>query len=154
MRSFGRTKTKVMRIEQQVNSIEQGKRLQELGIEGIPIFTHIRYDEYPSTCIPSGYYDDNAPEYKPYDCMGEIHEEYPAFTVAELGVMLPTLGFEYAKSNNGNGDDFFWLSSSYWRLKGVELSNESEAVARAATLIYLLENGHVTPEECNERLSK
>lgn len=75
----------------------------------------------------------------------------PAWTVGEIGAMLPTEVGKYilclVKSQGG------WVvcyeDSSFKRLQGVGIFNPSEADARALMLIWLLEQGHITKEEIN-----
>lgn len=152
-----------MKLENQFCTAEQGKRISEIVPDCAALFTHVRYDDNPFIVIPTGYYDGTAPEYKPYDSMGTIHEEYPAFGVAELGAMLPEI-----LSINGNK---YWIdydkyNSNYLiRYADMPISREyeedtlhrvshpTEAKARAAMLIYLLENNLTTPTEVNTRLT-
>jgi hypothetical protein len=95
-----------MKLSEQVCALEQAKKLYALGVERRSLFYHfhgrIEHEAFGS-------------------------EYYSAFTVAELGVMLPP--FTYS-----------WMGN--------------EAECRAAQLIYLLENNLVTPAETNQRLTQ
>jgi hypothetical protein len=145
-----------MKIENQVCTLKQAKRIAELGVSGVPMLWW--RNDFPSNQMKykNKWYIEN--EY-PYTGkaqnvkFGTSHHLIAAFTVAELGVMLPTLGFEFCKSNNGSGEDFFWLTGSYWKISGVVIENKYEAQARAEMLIYLLEQKLTTPEEVNNRLT-
>lgn len=101
--------------------MDQAKTLDTLGISGMPLFAYYEGyrtpnpDEQP--VIITALFDEGA-----YEEVGIA----PAFTVAELGVMLGRL------RHNPMG--------------------ENEAAARADFLIRRLETGKVTAEECNQRL--
>lgn len=112
-----------MEFEKQVCSLELSKKLKELGVEQDSLF----------------YWRDNDGFQESDECDYSIAS---AFTVAELGEMLP---FEYISIKH-SGDkspskrDFYCCY-----LEGLGYSDESqsaytEADARAKMLIYLVEN--------------
>lgn len=127
-----------MDIQKQLCFFEQAQKLNELGIKG-------------GTCC---YINENG-DIDEYPYEGYL----PAFTVAELGCMLgPGTGMcsfhhdkwkaEYEhdnikpeEKNKGTGTTRFLVHCN------------TEAEARAAFLIYSLENGFLKPEDCNQRLS-
>lgn len=117
-----------MKIEQQVCTLEQAKRLKELGIEQRSIFYHFGGKV---TNVAWG------------------NDYFAAFTVAELGVMLLS-------------DCKTQIISGYWSASFHSLNNKSyyesgfttEAEARAAMLIYLLENNLTTASSVNTRLKE
>jgi hypothetical protein len=136
-----------MKLSEQVISLEQAKRLKDLGIEESSQFYHFK-----GKITTEAYGNDY----------------WPAFTVAELGVMLP-----HPSSLNEMGG---WLHNSecdttstdglpWYLLWEYDLDKENagfgrhivsgvtEAEARASMLIYLLENNLVTPAEINQRLT-
>lgn len=83
---------------------------------------------------------------------------YPAFTVAELGVMLPVWIGHY-KDEEGGFVSYDKKHKEYVGGNFVTYSYKSfhantEVEARAAMLIYLLENKLITSEEVNKRLSE
>lgn len=115
-----------MDLDKQVCTLEQGKRLQELGVEGS--FLHHFNGEIKSEAWGADY--------------------YPAFSVAELGAMLPD---EYYSKRTVHG----WIC---YNTMGINPASHygfgrTEAEARAYILIHLLETGKLTPEEVNQRLS-
>jgi hypothetical protein len=137
-----------MKLSEQVCTLEQAKKIYALGVERRSLFYHfhgrIEHEAFGS-------------------------EYYSAFTVAELGVMLP-----HPSSLNEMGG---WLHNSecdttstdglpWYLLWEYDLDKENagfgrhivsgvtEAEARAAMLIYLLENNLVTPAEINQRLTQ
>lgn len=155
-----------MDIQKQVNSVEQGKRLQELGItvngyfswfgerghklldmgsEGVAVKEWL----YIAATVPVNNMDADH-----RNDIGQQTPLYPAFTVAEISEMLPYENILYWKMAGG----------SFTCSKDVVIQNSTDCVKNvyaetlaeclAAMLIYLLENGHVTAAECNERLSK
>lgn len=113
-----------MDIEKQVTSLELSKRLKELGVEQESLFWWVNYD------YPLGVRDDlwnvqgNHVGYKEY---------YSAFTVAELGEMLPE-GIRSSKYQRK------WICKKGHTRNTYYEYADTEADARAKMLIYLLEN--------------
>ena len=126
-----------MKIEQQVCTLEQAKKLVALGVTAEPLYWHvIDIDPLTPMDIIQKWQHSNFDQ-----C-----EKYPAYTVAELGVMLPPMFRTYHERNKG-----MW----YCEYKGHWTEDfKTEAEARAAMLIYLLGNHLTTPEEVNQRLNK
>ena len=141
-----------MKIENQVCTLEQAKRLKGLGIK------------YPSAFYWA-YIEDNKKYLKersgiswhPSLHLSPFERErwasgvgsLNAYNVAELGVMLPTLGITTLKSNNGRGSDFFSVNCHYAKER---MNHHNEAFVKAAMLIYLLHKQSITAAEVNERL--
>lgn len=136
-----------MKIENQVCSLEQAKKLKELGI----VQTETSY------VWVSRYDGESFLTY--YDAGDSVIPQYSAFTVAELGVMLPR---EFRLPNEGichltfsNRLDF----GAFTRIKnwGTQtiihtIEGDTEAQSRANMLIWLLESNHITATEVNNRL--
>lgn len=144
-----------MILKEQVCTIEQGLKLEKLGILPISVFQHynLRF----------------AGEWKIRlsDTVG-LDEVRPAYTVAELGVMLPSelpaedelikmLLLQFQKPWEENEQ---WLAG-YLQIN-TDLDSEAwvhtvcgntEAECRANMLIYLLENKLITLEACNMALA-
>lgn len=147
-----------MKLEQQVCSLELAKKLKELGVKQESLFWW-------------GMYKQSNQFYGDFKVCTELHTadkvnysfEYSAFTVAELGEMLPaTIGektwLNYTKSLNGWSGTCETISYNKWEDKGNylepvricefsivphsknEKSEKSEADIRAEMLIYLIEN--------------
>lgn len=131
-----------MKLENQVCSPEQGKRLMELGVSNNSLFHHIIEETALGIENRIAYLASPPNKFR------------PAFTVAELGVMLPLRcisvrqvmndSFACLHMNKNNND----VDYKY----GIKAA-DAEAQARAAMLIYLLENNIITAAECNERLN-
>lgn len=143
-----------MTLEQQVCSLELAKRLKELGVKQESFFgwyfpneDKIRKDE--KWDAPNIQIVGSGNEWAWHDL------QYSAFTVAELGGMLPwkilagAWSYELETTKNGTKIPF---TVYYHRLAG-EDANETqlfsceattEADARGLMLIYLLENNLVT----------
>ena len=134
-----------MKLEQQVCSLELSKRLRELVVRQESVFywvKHIGYEPYlqASKEAPSGVWVEGT-------------EVYSAFTVAELGEMLPL----YIGNANANGlEQPYALFTSWNDTEGWSVAycppgggtmayhlqvENTEADARAKCLIYLIENG-------------
>lgn len=155
-----------MKVENQVCTLEQAKKLDELGVKYKDYhYAYVDFSVYSGQeavlCRPASHVEEHSKEWS-WFMIGEHSEEitaeidedtvsadggvYPAFTVAELGVMI---------LNNPKNTDIFidWDGQYIFKgEKGVKICN-TEAEARAAMLIYLLENNLTTLEEVNTRLN-
>jgi hypothetical protein len=143
-----------MKIENQVCSLEQAKRLKELGV------VQKSYFQWNDTKHAEPYINNSV--------FGESHPpiEFSAFTVAELGVMLyePEKDWLGLLGNNIIGfhcsyiheDEMFGEEKSLCSFPNEKDPNflPTEAQARAEMLIHLLENDIITSEEVNKRLLK
>ena|SRR6187402_2783288 len=130
-----------MKTELQVCSLEQAKKLKELGVEQL-----VSLFEWTVYCPdPTGekyYYivmDNNHPD------AGHAEIIASAFTVAELGIMLPL----YCDSRK---DGSWWVCDEGLTGNCVEFHADTEAEARAAMLIYILENSLTTSQDINNRI--
>ena len=120
-----------MELEKQVCSLELAKKLKELGVkrDSIHGWMHTR----PFVSAPAGWKirSSSAPEkWEGQAC--------PAYTVAELGEMLPleTVGQPgHVSFSVQNGKRMSW-----WFGDGHMEEAETEADARAKMLVYLIEN--------------
>lgn len=135
-----------MKIENQVCSLEQAKKLKEIGINQ-------RFANY--------FWDESDKQL--YRCIDGSASDiccFAAFTSAELGELLPDLlethlQYELVCIK----EDDCWLCR-YVRNndltdchpKQIGVGSDTEAKARAAILISIIENELITPEDCNERL--
>jgi hypothetical protein len=135
-----------MKIENQVCSPEQAKELAERGVKIKTVFRHgFWVDESYNTIFHSS-------EPKGYGFFNG-YTFFPAPTVAELGVLLPC----YIEVESiGPGDDGKRYFSSFRDDEGFrsEFANEytsdlyaTEAQARAAALIWLLDNKYIKQED-------
>lgn len=145
-----------MKLEQQVASLELSKRLKELGVEQESLFYHFGTNKTADdsavsflnkATVPDGFIiAQNYLQLSDYPCNRPNGEKYSAFTVAELGELLPhKLDCQSDSINAG------WISSQKhiinnevkWDCcyvgKNIEWS-DTEADCRAKMLIYLLEN--------------
>src|SRR3990167_1449222 len=118
----------MMKLENQVCSLELAKRLKELGVKqeslfywSIPVW---KSDDLPEPHIgivePGCNYGDD-----------EIYHHASAFTVAELGEMIPALS-SLEKLHDGT----FFLSNEF-ETPGMNWVADTEAGARCKMLIYL-----------------
>lgn len=138
-----------MKLEQQVCSLDLARRLKELGVKqehqfqwlkiadgGIPQsgnFLSLWVDN-TRYFISESFYETNF--YKIHQEI-DIVEEYSAFTVAELGEILPAQSCSAKKLASQGGDQWgcVWPPTKYVSYA------DTEADARAKMLVYLLENG-------------
>jgi len=127
-----------MKIESQVVSIELARELKSLGVKQESLFWW-------------GEYEDLNPIIE--NARPKLGNSYSAFTVAELGEMLPyqiELDGKYYCLCSTKDRDVDWLV--FYREFGdgdipvVPKYDKSEANARAAMLCYLIKQGIVKPE--------
>lgn len=139
-----------MKIENQVCSLEQAKRLKELGIEQ-ENYSFKWMDEGSIPYLTDKFRGNwsNDPR-----MVVDVIGEYRAFTVAELGMMLPEdySSFHISKSWHFRKAEFGCEHNDNTQPKDV-MQAPTEAQARAEMLIYLLNNNHTTSEEVNNRLT-
>jgi hypothetical protein len=123
-----------MKLELQVTSLELSKRLKELGVKQESVF-------WWNVLFNSGETElENFQRYKTSDG-SPCDDSISAFTVAELGEMLPA---GYASAH---GKDMKWICFCEFKRSGDEgylKHGDTEADARAQMLIYLLENKLIT----------
>jgi hypothetical protein len=125
--------------------LELSKKLKELGVQQESLYRHVAFLDYGNSqkiYSPSGWYIAVWYKDRMFDRPRVDEEWVSAFTVAELGEMLPSLnGKGWIQSYKGDGG--FWNVSFQVSTSNelVNFGSESEADARAKMLIYLLENG-------------
>ena len=134
-----------MKLETQVASLDLSKRLKELGVAA------------------RGYFKWHFDPHHTWELCRSIEgwggPEYAAFTVAELGVMLPDffVSSRYYDAHPVLSRGPFWECHNEGNdeVAGADQTVEmmpTEANARAAMLAHLLENKLITVEEVNARL--
>lgn len=129
-----------MKKQDQVCTLEQATRLKELGVEQESLLYHTeKFGVLPMSSI---------------DFTGD---PISAFTVGELGVMLPSISSEFSNKvecwKNRKGGYVWAVYEDGFIKSGFAVQEEpTEAQARAAMLIFLLESNHITPTEVNNRL--
>lgn len=130
-----------MKIEQQVCSLDHARKLKELGIT--------QQSEYYFRDIHLWNINEIT-DWQNQETMGnliqggdEAYRIFSAFTVAELGVMLPDV-VKYFRAND--------ILDQHAIAMGAAGSTEAEA--RAAMLIHLIENKLTTVDEVNQKLTK
>ncbi len=141
-----------MKLEDQVTSLELSKRLKELGVSQNAYWTWY-------TNSDSAYLIHNEPGFRGFE-----EKSFDAFTVAELGEMLPKiyaseyhLCFSLLGGIESVGNEILWFCG-YRKIISMETENAiygdylevkrrvahsgdvTEANARAKMLVYLLEN--------------
>ena len=111
-----------MKLENQVCSLELAKKLKELGVKQESYFYWQEFEG--QVALRSAYRGNELPR----------DDRYSAFTVAELGEMLPMI-YTPVKDINGFKEKWLWVNN-----KAEKHWENTEADARAKILIYLLEN--------------
>lgn len=128
-----------MQLEKQVCSLEQAKKLKELGIVQSQMtfcFVSEKGKEYELE-FADGY------SWSDYPCYAGYKFQDAAFTVAELGQMLGP-----GKSCVFTGE--YWTTEGIW---GIGIIGNTEAECRASLLIHLCENYKDDVKKFNERLA-
>lgn len=130
-------------LDKQVTSLILSKKLKELGVPQESLFAWCEWQEVHNENTWSIEIDD-------VDGHGGAIARISAFTVAELGEMLPVafwssrhkIKWECGKS---------MLQYDNWRkhlIPNVDIENaEKEADARAKMFIYLIENNFINPKD-------
>ena len=140
-----------MKLEQQVVSLELAKKLKELGVSQQSLFWwewYITTEIKKSTDIPPKIvYLPNKPSTGGKPLRNAQH--YAAFTVAELGEMLPARVRKFKlQADKMPGGDWFVSYVSFLNCDEKKFIQYSytEADARAKMLIYLIENELLDPK--------
>jgi hypothetical protein len=159
-----------MKLENQLCSLERAKRLKELGIIQESLFFWYRAphdngkDEYWETdeiVYKPWFVNTSFPEDECEGCTFYAHgtEQYSAYTVAELGRMLPTSlalneghNWSFYHRHNWKGESVGYSAYGVNSIEQGWYTKESES--RADMLIHLLESGLITADECNKKLTE
>ena len=142
-----------MKLEQQVCTLEQAKRLKELGVDqncSYLCFLENSAGKYMLDTI-EGNFNSHCRDYEISVHPGGfeasfVEQAIAVFTVAELGVMID---WNHVSQSGPYKEDQHFYCFTHLH----DYSNENEAVVRADVLIYLLENNLTTAEEVNQRLN-
>jgi len=123
-----------MELSKQCCTVEQGKRLTELGVNAPSLFEHVEQYGKPNRIRP-------VPEVDTHD----FKSTYPAYTVAELGAMF--------------GRDTVAAQRLYDAVldrmnEGLSFTIAYSAEFLATCLIGAIERNLITPEQCNNNLNK
>lgn len=150
-----------MKLSDQVCTLEQAKKLMALGIDADAInaqfvWHNLNLPEFTLALQIDAEEWANKPKRG-----ANIGEVFSAFTVAELGVMLPNtindraaiILFQNNLPKESEGRFVAMIVMNSWEQRPLRREyGRTEAEARAALLIHLLESGKVTAEEVNSRL--
>lgn len=146
-----------MKLQDQVITLEQAKKLKELGVNGDSAFRWLCLSEVNGLNSTYDYWEIH------YDNPIKVcKDRLPAYTVAELGQVLP-FWVEDPEDKQCYPLDMYRFNPDWeWHIayQGtsdkslISLTAHTEAEARAKMLIHLLENNHTTPEQVNQSLNK
>lgn len=128
-----------MTLSCQVTSLELSKRLKELGVKQESLFWWVHHWTSP---VPPTREATMVWDIFQKDEDDKVNEHVSAFTVAELGEMLPNFLYSF---KNGAGK---WFTDVKAKIEKIEFPEyaDTEADARAKMLIHLLEQGSITAE--------
>jgi hypothetical protein len=145
-------------LEDQICAIEHAKRFKELGIKQHSLFYFVK-DQFTQLPMMECNPDKFIIRSKPF-ITSNPDNFYSAFTVAELGEMLPatiTIPHTWAPYELKMYKHSYGYYIAYYTPNREEgytllyaLKDKKEANARAKMLIYLLENKLITVEEINK----
>lgn len=139
----------ILPLEQQVCSLELAKKLKELGVKQESYFIWVETRNFGTKVYPEDFSFE-------LDFFGSVRVLASAFTVAELGEMLPkSINIPYKNGKGRQNDHYvhFYHSETMntWQINYVGSSfvrpfvqAETEADARALLLIHLVENKLIT----------
>jgi len=143
-----------MNIEDQVCTLEQSKRLKELGSKQHSLFAYWIKNHNKLSRLKIAEYTDNifysihAEEGNDFNAiMGRVDEFACAYTVAELGEMLKDWNNSHQHNDNLMPRYYNDGILDWWHCDEFQTNlatTHTEAQARAAMLIYLLENKLIT----------
>lgn len=126
-----------MNIEQQVVSLELAKKMKELGFDDYSFFTYAVFDHATFIWTKKDFSLDKSTE--------PLLATYPAYTVAELGNMLPWDIVIHRDIDKGWHITF---QANGMTEKDMQFSEGPiETDARAKMLIYLAENNLINPKD-------
>jgi hypothetical protein len=131
-----------MTLEHQVCSLDLAKRLKELGVKQESLFYWWRHEGDSRYILINPILDNRTP--KSYVDAYAQAEMYSAFTVAELGEMLPRSKFIYSYPGFVESA---WCCEMGTGQDGHREYANTEANARAKMLIYLLGHNLLTNEK-------
>jgi len=153
-----------MELEKQVASFKLSKKLKELGVKQDSLFEWStefkKFNGEPTIQLMSGKFGltvHHNIDWRVYDF--KKRETYSAFTVAELGEMLPdnlvSSGMDsgkwdciYGRRENGEDmPDSEWENDEKYEFGYIVITDKTEANVRAKMLIYLIENDFVNLKE-------
>lgn len=132
-----------MELKQQCCTLVQAKRLKECGVNQKSLFNYVgkletnQFEIQYTSCY----------DWSDYPGYATWPLKYSAWTVAELGVMLPS-EFDTMRSIERGWSCFDYGGRDIFTGYGYEY----EAECRSAAIIHLLENKLITAEEVNQRL--
>lgn len=127
-----------MEVENQVSSFEQSKKLRELGIAQVSFFAWIDEGQLLSRHSAN------------LDLMSIATNFTAAFTVAELGMMIPT-GYDTMRITTTDGEKWQAYDNSGDDFPTDE-SYDTEAIARAEIVIQAIRDKILTIDEINKKL--
>lgn len=126
-------------LDKQVTSLELSKRLKELGVPQESLFVHAAGHIWYRTSLDSTRDDGARISERMLESARDITS---AYTVAELGEMLKGQHSGYYINQVGNTLYLRPVGSAEKIIYSV--GSDTEANARAAMLVYLLENGLIS----------
>lgn len=128
-------------MKKHVCSLENAKKLDALGVDRESYFCYAAMKADVVMGAPA-IYEIRESSWHYVDKYRHQYDDYPAYTVGELGEMLP-LHICTGRTTKGG----FAVYDE--NMIGCYITNNSEADAKALALIWLIENGHVDVNDIN-----
>lgn len=142
-----------MKIEDQICSLEQAKKLKELGVS-FENSLYVFVDNLALKKVEGIKVSKETGSYKHFRKIKDAMwiKFYSAFTVAELGVMLDSAAStELDLHNNWRAYPPRYVDSDYYM--PLDFRCNTEAECRAEALIQLIENDTLSIDKINQRLT-
>jgi hypothetical protein len=134
-----------MKLQDQVCTINQAKRLKELGVFQESLFYH--HPKFETPALGEASVKKHGTQYKVTQVKKDTAVALSAFTVAELGVMHDC--FSVTPGQFETEGKFGFPGG---KVKGENDYFPTEAQARAQWIIIALEKGWTTADQVNQRL--
>ena len=145
-----------MKLEDQLVTKQQAKRLKELGVTGDAIWYWVYPKKAGMISTQAGICNKTGAEEIVSDNEGDEfdHEMSAAYSVAELGVMLNHKTNPRVYHPLDDDTNRFYVNTGYdSKKKLITEEFQFEAHARGRLIILHLEKKWITPEEINNRLN-
>ena len=148
-----------MKLENQVCSLELAKKLKELGVSQESLWMWVKWEFWEKSRI---ILSDLEKSFNTACLSGKREDSYAAFTVAELGELLP---YDFSTHKcighppawECSNDELEWHSNPKKGIYREAMHSKTEADTRAKMLIYLIENKLInvnTEKTTTKKLSK
>lgn len=150
-----------MKLQDQCCTIEQAKLLKSLGVTQKSLFYH--HPNFDRPVFGETVITESGKQYRKIQVCNDKKASFSAFTVAELGAMLPDYYPSWRFKKNEQSGERLWIATVICSPKPPGIDDihtahefdrfaKTQAEALATLLIALLETEAIKVEEVNNRL--